>query len=121
MNSLNRPKIVVSPPGLTAKNIIERASQILSPSLTRTAPLIGVEAEGVWVKDIDDNIYLDFGSGIAVVNVGHRHPEVIKAIKEQADKCDHINSCDYFTIPQVELAEKLIKITPGNFQKRVFY
>ena len=98
MSSLNKPKIVVSPPGPMAKSIIERDNQILSPSLTRTAPLVGVEAEGVWVKDVDGNVYLDFGSGIAVVNVGHRHHEVIKAIKEQADKCDHINSCDYYTV-----------------------
>jgi 4-aminobutyrate aminotransferase len=116
-----RPRIVVSPPGPEAEKIIERDGKILSPSLTRTAPLVGVEAEGVWVKDIDGNVYLDFGSGIAVVNVGHRHPEVVNAIIDQVNRCIHINSCDYYTIPQVELAEKLAEITPGNFKKRVFF
>jgi 4-aminobutyrate aminotransferase len=82
---------------------------------------VGVETDGVWVKDIDGNVYLDFGSGIAVANVGHRHPEVMDAIKEQADKCDHVNSCDYYTIPQVELAEELFKETPGTFPKRIFF
>ena len=121
MVDLKGPKIIVEPPGPKARDLINLDRLLLSPSLTRTAPLVGVEAEGVWVKDIDGNIYLDFGSGIAVVNVGHRHPEVVKAIKDQVDKCDHINSCDYFTVPQVKLAEELVRITPGDFKKRIFY
>jgi len=100
MNKDSYPKIVVTPPGPKARRLIERDRQILSPSLSRTAPLVGVETEGVWVKDIDDNIYLDFGSGIAVANIGHRHPKVTAAIIEQAQKCDHVNSCDYFTVPR---------------------
>jgi 4-aminobutyrate aminotransferase len=117
----NKPRIVVSPPGPQAKRLIERDREALSPSLTRTAPLVGVEAEGVWVKDLDGNVYLDFGSGIATVNVGHRHPAVVKAIKDQVDKCDHVNSCDYYTVPQVELAEQLFRATPGKFKKRIFF
>lgn len=116
-----KPKIVVSPPGPRARSLIERDNEMFSPSLTRTAPLVGVEAEGMWVKDIDGNVYLDFGSGIATVNVGHRHPSVMQAIKEQVDKCDHVNSCDYYTVPQVELAEQLIRTTPGKFKKRIFF
>lgn len=117
----SKPRIVVSPPGPRARRLIERDEEALSPSLTRTAPLVGVETEGMWVKDIDGNVYLDFGSGIATVSVGHRHPAVVQAIKEQADKCDHVNSCDYFTVPQVELAEKLFQVTPGKFKKRIFF
>ncbi len=115
------PSIVVEPPGPKAKELIKRDNRFLSPSLTRTSPLVGVEAEGVWVKDIDGNIYLDFGSGIAVASVGHRHPRVVQTIKEQVEKLIFVNSCDYYTVPQVDLAEKLFQITPGNFQKRVFY
>jgi len=121
MNKDPYPKIIVTPPGPKAKKIIERDQQLLSPSLSRTAPLVGVETEGVWIKDIDDNIFLDFGSGIAVANVGHRHPKVTEAIIEQAQKCDHVNSCDYFTVPQVELAEKLAKIMPWKGSKRFFF
>ena len=121
MNKDSYPKIVVTPPGPKARRLIERDQQILSPSLSRTAPLVGVETEGVWVKDIDDNIYLDFGSGIAVANVGHRHPKVTAAIIEQAQKCDHVNSCDYFTVPQVEFAEKLSRVMPWKGSKRFFF
>jgi 4-aminobutyrate aminotransferase len=115
------PKIAVKPPGPKARAFIERDHAVTSPSLTRTAPLVGVEADGVWVKDIDGNIFLDFSSGIAVTNVGHRHPKVVEAIKKQTDKVIFVNSCDFYTSPQVELAERLFEVTPGNFKKRVFF
>jgi len=117
----SKPIIVVTPPGPNAQKIITRDHALLSSSLSRTAPLVGVETQGVWVKDIDDNVYLDFGSGIAVANVGHRHPEVTKAIIEQAQKCDHVNSCDYYTIPQVEFADSLTKVMPWKPSKRFFF
>jgi len=117
----SKPKILVEPPGPKAKEIIKRDEKTTSPSLTRTAPLVGVRAEGVWVEDVDGNVYLDFGSGIAVANVGHSHKKVVEAIKRQAETCDHINSCDYYTIPQVEYAEKLLAKLPGDFAKRVFF
>ncbi len=115
------PKIVVTPPGPKAKEFIDRDRAVMSPSLTRSAPLRGVEAERVSVKDIDGNVFLDFSSGIAVTNAGHRHPRVVEAIKKQLDKVIFVNSCDFYTLPQVELAEKLFEITPGNFKKRVFF
>ncbi|RLG46090.1 MAG: acetyl ornithine aminotransferase family protein [Thermoproteota archaeon] len=118
---MRRPKIVVEPPGPRARELIERDKRLLSPSLTRTAPLVGVEAEGCWVRDADGNEYLDFGSGIAVTNVGHRHPRVVETVKREVERLIFVNSCDFYTIPQVELAEKLVQITPGDFDKRVFF
>ncbi|TFH08386.1 MAG: aminotransferase class III-fold pyridoxal phosphate-dependent enzyme [Candidatus Atribacteria bacterium] len=115
------PKIVTPPPGPKARVIIEKDLAMLSPSLTRTAPLVGYRAEGVYVEDIDGNVFLDFGSGIGVTGVGHRHPTVIAAVKKQLDTLVFVNSLDYYTLPQVELAEMLFKVTPGDFPKRVFY
>ncbi|MDI6884045.1 MAG: acetyl ornithine aminotransferase family protein [Hadesarchaea archaeon] len=120
MEKVKRPKIVVTPPGPKAKKFIERDRAVTSTSLTRTAPLVGVEEEGVWVKDIDGNVFLDFSSGIAVTNIGHRHPKVVEAIKRQSDKLIFVNSCDFYTLPQVELMERLCEVTPGKFKKRVF-
>jgi 4-aminobutyrate aminotransferase len=114
------PKIVVKPPGPKARAFIKRDHAVTSPSLTRTAPLVGVEEDGVWVKDIDGNIFLDFSSGIAVTNIGHRHPKVVEAIKRQTEKLMFINSCDFYTLPQVELIERLLEVTPGKFKKRAF-
>ncbi len=120
LKKTERPRIIVNPPGPNAKSFIERDHFITSPSLTRTSPLVGVEADGVWVKDIDDNVFLDFGSGIAVTNIGHRHPKVVEAVKKQTDKLLFINSCDFYTIPQVDLMERLGDLSPGKFKKRVF-
>ena len=118
---VRRTKIWATPPGPKAKELIERDESMLSPSLTRTAPLVAADAEGVWVKDVDGNEYLDFGSGIAVTNVGHKHHRVVQAVKEQVDKLIFANSCDFYTLPQVDLAERLLEITPGDFSKRVFF
>jgi len=115
------PRIVTPPPGPKAQAVIERDLAMLSPSLTRTAPLVGYKAEGVYVEDIDGNVFLDFGSGIGVTGLGHRHPKVIEAVKAQLDSLVFVNSLDYYTVPQVELAEMLFKVTPGDFPKRVFY
>ena len=115
------PRIVTPPPGPKARAVIERDLAMLSPSLTRTAPLVGLKAEGVYVEDVDGNVFLDFGSGIGVTGVGHRHPKVIEAVKRQLDSLLFVNSLDYYTLPQVELAEMLFEVTPGDFEKRVFY
>ena len=119
--NVSRPQIVVEPPGPKAKEWIEKDHQLLSTSLTRTAPLVPAETWYVWIKDVDGNIYLDFGSGIAVVNVGHRHPKVVEAIKKVVDYLDHTNSCDFYNYLQVIYAERITKLTPGNFRKRVFF
>lgn len=116
-----QPRIVVDPPGPKAQAWIQRDESMLSPSLTRSSQLVGLRAEGVFVEDVDGNIFLDFGSGIAVTGLGHRHPDVIAAVKKQLDQLIFVNSLDYFTVPQVEYAEMLFKVTPGNFRKRVFY
>ena len=118
---VSRPRIVIEPPGPEARKWIEKDKQLLSTSLTRTAPLVPEETWYVWIKDVDGNIYLDFGAGIAVVNVGHRHPKVVEAIKRTADKLDHTNSCDFYHYLQVMYAERITKLTPGSFRKRVFF
>ena len=115
------PKIVVTPPGPKAREWIRQDEAALSPSLTRSSALVGLRAEGVFIEDVDGNVYLDFGSGIAVTALGHRPPEVVAAMKQQLDRLDFINSLDYYTLPQVEYAQMLFRVTPGSFAKRVFY
>ncbi len=113
--------IVVPPPGPKALEWIKRDEALLSTSLTRTAPLVPAETGYVWVRDVDGNVFLDFGSGIAVTNVGHRHPRVVKAIKEVVDLLDHTNSCDFYSHLQIVYAEKLLPLVPGDFKKRIFF
>lgn len=119
--SYSGPKIVVAPPGPAARKLIEQDEKILSGSLTRSAPLVGEKAEGMYIEDPDGNIFMDFGSGIAVTALGHRHPAVVAAIKNQLNKMIFVNSLDYYSPPQVEYAERICALTPGNFEKRIFY
>jgi len=75
------------------------------------------DAKGAVLTDVDGKEYIDFAGGIGVNNVGHCHPKVVEAIKNQADKyihtCFHVSMYDSY----VKLAEKLNELTPGNFPK----
>lgn len=101
--------------------IIRRDGAVISPSYTRTYPLVIERGEGAYIWDIDGKRYLDFTSGIAVANVGHANPEVVKAIKDQAEKITHNAGTDFYNELQAKAAEKLTEITPGGYDKRVFF
>jgi len=122
MTDLKGPKIVVPIPGPKAKKIIERHNSYMATSTNDPvyAPLVIESGEGVWYKDVDGNVILDFSSGIGVLNTGIRHPEVQKALEEQLSKIWHGAGTDFYNLKQVELAEKLDQIAPGNFRKKTF-
>jgi len=115
-----RPRIRVTPPGEKAKSVIRRDSKALATT-TKTSPIVAVKGKGVYIEDIDGNVYIDFTSGVGVRSTGYCHPEVVKAIKSQAEKLIHFAGTDFYYQVQVELAEKLASITPGRFSKKVFY
>jgi 4-aminobutyrate aminotransferase len=119
--SIKRPRVRHPLPGPKVRKIIQRDRLTLSPSLTRSYPFVIQQGRGVWVKDPDGNIFLDFTGGIAVTATGHSHPEVVRAIQKQAEKFLHMSGTDFYYEIQVKLAEKLIKLTPGKFKKRVFF
>ncbi|KPL12868.1 hypothetical protein AMJ74_06015, partial [candidate division WOR_3 bacterium SM1_77] len=106
-----------------ADGIIKRDNKVMFGAHTRTGeiPLVVEHAKGAKVTDIDGKTYLDFGAGFAVVGTGHCHPEVISAVNEQIQKLIHISGSDFYYMPQIELAEKLVQITPGDFEKRVYF
>lgn len=98
--------------GPLGRAIIERDNASLSPSYTREYALVVDHAQGSELWDIDGKRYIDFMAGVAVLNVGHRHPAVVEAVKEQVDKFWHICLSDFFYPQAVELAEKLQAIAP---------
>lgn len=106
-------------PGPKAKKIVARDSKYISNSYPRAYPFVMDHGKGTEVWDVDGNRYLDFAAGIAVTATGHSHPEVVKAIKEQADKFLHISSDCYHPI-WVELAERLDSIAPFDEDARSF-
>jgi 4-aminobutyrate aminotransferase len=73
----------------------------------------------VW--DVDGNRFIDFTAGVAVLATGHAHPEVVRAIQEQAEKYIHMAGTDFYQPEAVVLAETLARITPGDFPKQVFF
>lgn len=113
--------MITNPARNKAKAVIQRHKEAMITSTMVPYPMVGDEAEGALVKDLDGNVYLDFSSAVAVMNVGYSHPEVTKAIVEQTGKLVHFAGNDYYNIKQVQLAEKLISITPGGYQKKVFF
>ena len=82
-------------------------------------PLVIEEGKGFYVSDSDGRSYLDFFGGILTVSVGHANDEVNTAIKAQVDRLSHISSL-YPSIPVVDLAERLVRLAPGNL-KKVFF
>ncbi len=98
-------------PGPKAMPFLERDHKSVSPSYPRAADFVMSHGRGTEVWDVDGNRYLDFVAGIAVNATGHSHPQVVKAIQEQAEKFLHISS-DYYHPLWVETAEKLSDIAP---------
>ena len=108
-------------PGPVAQSLLARDAEFVSPSYTRIYPLVVARGSGAVIEDVDGNLFLDFTAGIAVTAAGHCHPEVVAAIKDQADTLLHMSGTDFYYKPQIDLAERLAKIAPGPTPKKVFF
>ncbi|MBZ5546108.1 MAG: aminotransferase class III-fold pyridoxal phosphate-dependent enzyme, partial [Acidobacteriia bacterium] len=115
------PKIKTLLPGPEAKKTLDLDHQFVSPSYTRDYPLVVRRGEGMIVEDVDGNTFLDFSAGIAVVSTGHCHPDVVRAIQQQAAALIHMSGTDFYYPLLAELAAKLAQIAPGDFPKRVYF
>src|ERR687884_459310 len=108
-----RPEIKTALPGPKAKEIIEADARYVTPSYPRPAwQLVAERGEGMWVEDVDGNIFLDCNAGVAVCSTGHCHPEVVAAIHEQSARLIHMCGTDYFYRQMPEFARKMDQITP---------
>ncbi len=115
------PHIQTRLPGPEAQKVLALDHQFVSPSYTRDYPLVARRGEGMIVEDVDGNRFLDFSAGIAVVSTGHCHPEVVRAIQEQAAQLIHMSGTDFYYPLLAELAEKLAALAPGDSPKRVAF
>ncbi len=121
LETLQVPRLITSLPGPRAAAWIARDDQVLSPSYTRDYPLVIARGSGCTVEDVDGNLFLDFTAGIAVTATGHAHPEVVAAIIDQAQRFLHMSGTDFYYAPEIELAERLARLAPGDAPKRVFF
>jgi 4-aminobutyrate aminotransferase len=118
---VNAPDIKTPLPGPKARAIIEKDATFVSPSYTRDYPLVIARGEGAVVEDVDGNVFVDCAAGIAVNSTGVSHPDVVKAIADQAAKFIHMSGTDFYYEPQVRLAEELSKIVPIAGDVRSFF
>lgn len=115
------PEIKTALPGPKSKAIIDVDSKYVSQSYTRTYPTVIERGEGSYLFDVDGNCYVDFHSGIAVCSTGNAHPDVVEAVKRQAERSLHIATADFYHDLVAPLAKKLTELAPGNNPKRVFF
>jgi 4-aminobutyrate aminotransferase len=115
------PVIKTDLPGPNAKRVLEADERYISPSYTRSYPLVAKQGRGVVVTDVDGNEFYDFSSGIAVTSTGHCHPDVVAAIREQAGELIHMSGTDFYYESLVTLAERLSRIAPMKGPHRVYY
>jgi 4-aminobutyrate aminotransferase len=119
--TLNGPHIRTALPGPNAKRVLEGDEKYISPSYTRSYPLVAKSGRGIVVTDVDGNEFFDFSSGIAVTSTGHCHPEVVAAIQKQAAELIHMSGTDFYYESLVTLAERLSKIAPMAGPHKFYY
>lgn len=111
---------IVKQPGEVTTAITAKARPYLIGALPM-APVVGEEAKGAVIKDVEGNIYLDMFAGVGVLSLGHCPDKVVKAVQDQAGKmmCTMVNYCQYE--PDLVLAEKLNTITPFGKEMRAVF
>lgn len=117
---LDKIDIKTDLPGPEAKRVIQEDSEFLATS-TKSLDIVAKRGQGVFVEDVDGNVFIDFASGIGVTNVGHVHPYVREKVQEQLGKLWHFAGTDFYYREQVQAARKLAEVTPGKFAKKTFF
>lgn len=108
-------------PGPKSQELLTKRLQYVPQGIGSGTQIFVEETKDALIKDVDGNVFLDFAAGIGVQNVGHCDREVVDAIKDQAEK--YIHPCFHVVMyePYVELAEKLVELTPGEHAKKVMF
>lgn len=100
-------------PNMTNADWLERDARYLTPTYHRCFEIVTERAKGTYLYDVEGNQYLDFTMGIAVNNVGHCHPSVVRAAQAQVEKLIHCSAVTRHTM-NIKLAEKIAQIAPGS-------
>jgi 4-aminobutyrate aminotransferase len=101
--------------------VVDADAKWISPSYTRSYPLVAKRGRGIRVEDVDGNQFLDFAAGIGVCSTGHCHPEVVKAIQDQAAELIHMSGTDFYYEAMIQLAERVSKIAPMPGPHKFYY
>src|SRR5918996_3750196 len=108
-------------PGPRSRELLERRAQAVPRAVFHTVPMFVREASGAIVEDVDGNRFVDLGAGLAVLNAGNAAPDVVEAIRSQAELFTH--TCFHVTMHEayVALAERLNELTPGDHEKQTMF
>ena len=115
------PKFVTKVPGPLAQKLVAEDDRLMSPSYTRSYPLVVKRGRGCRVEDVDGNEFIDFAAGIAVNSTGHCHPEVVKAIQDQAAELIHMSGTDFYYEQMTAFADRLSAVAPMAGPHRFYY
>jgi 4-aminobutyrate aminotransferase len=115
------PKLRTALPGPNAKRVLAGDERLISPSYTRSYPLVAKSGRGIVITDVDGNEFYDFSAGIAVTSTGHCHPDVVAAIQKQASELIHMSGTDFYYESMVTLADRLSKIAPMPGPHKIYY
>src|SRR5256886_7156211 len=105
-------------PGPRSKELQKERDRYLPRGMGSTMPVFAASGSGAMLTDVDGYTYIDFATGISVMNVGHSHPRVVEAIREQAERLVHSGGPVMLPEGYVRLARRLCEITPGTFPKK---
>jgi 4-aminobutyrate aminotransferase / (S)-3-amino-2-methylpropionate transaminase / 5-aminovalerate transaminase len=105
-------------PGAKSRELQTERDRYLPRGMSSAMPVFAASASGATLTDVDGNAYIDFATGISVMNVGHSHPRVVEAITEQATRLVHSGAPVMMPEGYVQLARRLCEITPGAFPKK---
>ena len=105
-------------PGPHSRELQAERDQFIPRGMASTMPVFAASASGATITDVDGRPYLDFATGISVMNLGHSHPRVTQAILEQARQLVHSGAPVMMSEGYVRLARRLCEITPGQFAKK---
>ena len=108
-------------PGPKSRELMARRQEFVAQGVASTMNVFAAKADGAIIEDVDGNQYIDFAGGIGTMNIGHARPEVTRAIAEQAAKFTHTCFSVMMYEPYVALAERLVKLTPGEFPKKALF
>src|ERR1700690_1976554 len=114
-------QLKTSIPGPKSKALSARREAAVPRGLSHSTPIYVEKAEDAWLEDVDGNRYIDFAGGIGCINVGHRREPIVAAVRDQLDR--YMHPC--VQVPPYEgyvrLAERMNKVTPGNFAKKTLF
>ena len=105
---------------MNSDKLAERRSQSVAAAAYSVHPFYPQKAQGSYLWDTDGNKYLDWSTGIAVMNIGHSHPKVLAAVRRQSETFQHLCFAVGMHETYIQLCEKLCELAPGPSPKKTF-